>query len=74
MSIESVKKKAEEQLLQLPDVIAVGIGKKAEKEVIKVYVSSRIINASTYQSIPKSLDGYEIDIEEIGRVKPLHRK
>lgn len=74
MKIESVKLKLEKQLLQLPDVIGVGIGEKAEKMVIKVYVTSRVPNSLAKQTIPTSLDGYEIDIEEIGEVKSLHRK
>ena len=40
--------------------------------VIKVYVNSRILNSSAEQTIPKTLDGYEIEIEEIGDVKSLH--
>lgn len=74
MSIESVKRKLEKQLLQLPNIIGVGIGEKAKKMVIKVYVNSRIPNSSAEQTIPKTLDGYEIEIEEIGDVKSLHRK
>ncbi len=74
MNIESVKIKFEERLLQLPDVIGVGIGRKAEKTVIKIYVNRQTPQSSTYEQIPKSLDGYETDIEEIGDLTSLSRK
>ncbi|SFF18573.1 hypothetical protein [Nitrosomonas sp. Nm166] len=70
MKIELAMKKHEEQVMQLPNVTGIGIGKKAGKDVIKVFVT-RKLPESTLQSheiIPKALDGYETDVEEIGIV------
>jgi len=70
MSIEPVKRKHEEQLMRLPNVTGVGIGEKAGKEIIKVFVTQKVpLSALQPQEvIPKMLEGYETDVEEIGVV------
>lgn len=70
MSIEAVKMKYEEQLMQLPNVIGVGIGEKAGKAVIKVFVTHKVPESALrpHEIIPKVLEGYETDVEEIGVV------
>ncbi|MEK6322940.1 MAG: hypothetical protein AABN33_14805 [Acidobacteriota bacterium] len=70
MSIESVRKKYEEQLMQLPNVTIVATGKKAGKDVIKVYVTHKVPESELQHQkvIPKTLDGYETDVEESGVV------
>ena len=69
MSIEIVKK-YEEQLLQLPNVTGVGIGEKAGKVVIKVFVTHKVPESSLQpqEVVPKTLEGWETDVEEIGVV------
>jgi hypothetical protein len=66
--INSVKRKYEEQLMRLPNVNGVGIGKKGRKEVIKVFVTHKVSEASLQpqEVVPKTLAGYETDVEEIG--------
>lgn len=68
MSIEHVQRKYEEQLMQLPNVSGVGIGEKSGKEVIKVFVSRKLPESSLglLDVVPKILEGYETDVEEIG--------
>ena len=70
MSIESVKRKYEEQLMRLPNVTGVGIGEKAGKEIIKVFVTHKVPSSALQpqEVIPKMLEGYETDVEEIGVV------
>lgn len=70
MSIEAVKKKYEEQLMQLPNVTGVGIGEKERKKVIKVFVTHKVPESALrpHEIVPKMLDGYETDVEEIGVV------
>lgn len=70
MDIEAVKNKHEQQLMQLPNVTGVGIGEKAGKAIIKVFVT-RKVPVSSLQSqeiVPRLLEGYETDVEEIGEV------
>ncbi len=70
MDIKTIKTKYEQQLLNLPNVTGVAIGKKEAREVIKVFVKAKMPEATLRAEdiIPKSLEGYEIDVEEIGHV------
>ncbi len=71
MSIETVKRKYEEHLMRLPNVAGVGIGEKMGKQVIKVLVTEKVAESSLrpQEVVPKQLDGYETDVEEIGVVR-----
>jgi hypothetical protein len=68
VSIDIVRKKYEDQLMDLPNVVGVGEGKKAGKEVIMVLVSHKLPESSLRPQdvVPKMLEGYETDVEEIG--------
>ena len=70
MSIKDVKMKHKEKLMRLPNVTGVGIGEKGGKEVIKVFVTHTVPESSLRpdEIIPKSLEGYEVDVEDIGTV------
>lgn len=70
MSIQSVKRKFEDQLLRLPNVTGVGIGDRDGREVLKVFVSQKVPESDlkSNEIIPEVLDGYETDVEEIGYV------
>jgi hypothetical protein len=70
MSIEAVKNKYEDQLMQLPNVTGVGIGQKGGKEVIKVFVTHKVPDSALqpHEVVPKTLEGYETDVEDIGYV------
>lgn len=75
MSIDAVKMKHEEHLMRLPNVTGVGIGEKAGKPVIKVFVTHKLPESALQpdQIIPKSLGGYESDVEEIGVIEAQTR-
>jgi phosphoenolpyruvate synthase/pyruvate phosphate dikinase len=70
MNLETVKKKYEEQLMKLPNVMGVSIGEKGGKKVIKVFVTRKLPAASlrSEEIIPETLEGFEVDVEEIGNV------
>ncbi len=70
MDIEGVRQKYSDQLMQLPNVIGVGTGEKAGKEVIKVFVTHKVpVSALQPQEVvPQTLEGQEIDVEEFGVV------
>ena len=74
MSIEAVKK-YEEQLLRLPNVTGVGIGEKAGKVVIKVFVTHKVPESvlQPQEVIPKMLEEWATDVEEIGVVTAQSR-
>jgi hypothetical protein len=71
MSIDSVKEKNEERLMSLPNVTGVGIGEKAGKAVIVVFVTHKVAESALLLKdiVPKKLDGYETDVKEIGVVE-----
>jgi hypothetical protein len=70
MDIEALRQKYEDQLMRLPNVTGVGIGEKAGKEVIKVFVTHKVPESSLrpQEVVPRSLEGTETDVEEIGFV------
>ena len=70
MSIESVMRKYEAQLIRLPNVTGIGIGEKKGKEVIIVFVRRKVSEAVLQPSeiIPKALEGYETNVEEEIRI------
>lgn len=56
--------------MELPNVTGVGIGEKAGNEVIKVFVTRKIseLELRPQEIVPKSLEEYKTDVEEIGTV------
>lgn len=71
MNIEDVKSKHEKQLMRFPNVTGLGIGEKSGKKVIKVFVTCKVSEATLQPEdvLPRTLEGWEIDIEEIGIVR-----
>lgn len=70
IDINDIKQKYEDQIMELPNVTGVGIGEKAGNEVIKVFVSQKIAESELQpqEIVPKSLEEYKTDVEEIGTV------
>lgn len=70
MDIENVKKQHEEHLMQLPNVVGVGIGEKAGEPIITVFVTQKVPESSLQpqEIIPRTLDGHKTDVVEIGNV------
>lgn len=56
--------------MRLPNVTGVGIGEKKGKEVIIVFVKRKVSEAALQPSeiIPKTLEGYETNVEEEIRI------
>ena len=76
MSIETVKDEFEDKLLSLPNVTGVGIGDKAGKEVIKVFVTHKVPREELQpdQVVPERLGEYETEVEEIGTIEAQPRR
>lgn len=73
MSVFKVVHRYQEKLLQLPNVTGVGIGELAGKKVIKVFVTYKVPESDLkpQEIVPKKLDDYTTDVEEIGAVRAL---
>jgi hypothetical protein len=74
VTIEEVRDKNNEQLMQLPNVIGTGIGvgtrggSTTGHSVIRVYVSHKIHESQLQpgEVIPKEIEEYETDVIDIG--------
>lgn len=76
MDIAAMRQKYEEQLMRLPNVTGVGIGEKAGKVVVKVFVTHKVPESAlqAQEVVPKTLEeGVETDVEEIGVVTAQNR-
>ena len=56
--------------MTLPNVTGVGIGEHSGREIIIVFVSNKVPEEelNPKEMIPKSLEGYEVHVDEIGTV------
>jgi hypothetical protein len=59
-----------EMLMGIPGVVGVYEGESAGKPVLRVMVLSRA--DSTLKRIPKTLEGYDVEIEVGGPVRPMN--
>jgi len=57
------------ELMGIPGVVGVYEGEAEGKPVLRVMVLSRA--DSTVKRIPKSLEGYDVEVEESGPIKPM---
>ena len=69
-AIEDVKSRYEEQLLGKEGIVAVAIGATTTGEAcIKVQIKKK--SPKVEKVIPKELEGYKVEIEEVGEIKAL---
>lgn len=70
VDIETVLREHEDALLALPNVNGVAIGERAGQTVIKVLVAKKVPESSLEpdQIVPKTLEGFALDVEEIGEI------
>jgi hypothetical protein len=68
VDIEAVRRKYEDQLLKLPNVVGVGIGEQDNQPVIQVLVSRKVPESALQpdEVVPKTLEGHRTDVEAIG--------
>lgn len=73
MDIADVMRKHEDHVMRLANVTGIGIGEKAGRPVIKVFVAVKLPEAELPQGqiVPRALDGYPTDVEETGIVSAL---
>lgn len=67
MSIEDAKDRHESALMKLPNVVGVGIGERDGNQVIEVLVKTRTSDVEP-SLIPESIEGYPVNILEVGEV------
>jgi hypothetical protein len=75
-SISAVRSRHEDELLALPNVRGVAIGERRGRPVIQVLVTEKVPESTLEpdERVPASLEGYEVDVEEIGVVEAERRE
>lgn len=70
MNIENTIGKYEDELLNLPNVIGVGVGEKEGEPTIIIFVTHKVPESSLQpdEIVPKKLGNFATDVEEIGVV------
>lgn len=60
----------EDVLMRLPNVTGVGLGERAERPVIVVFVTQKVAESALRPEdvVPKALGGYQTDVEEVGAI------
>ena len=68
--IETAKARHEDELLARPNVVGVGLGERGGRPVVKVFVTHKVplSELAPDERVPESVDGHEVDVEEIGAV------
>jgi hypothetical protein len=75
IAIAEAQRRHEAELLALPNVTGVGIGERAGKPVIKVFVTEKVpaSQLAPEDRVPRALNGHEVDVEAIGIVEAQER-
>jgi hypothetical protein len=73
--LDAVRHRHEHELMELPNVTGVGIGERGGKEVLKVFVTRKVPASELRPNevVPAELEGWEVDVEEIGLVSAQSR-
>jgi hypothetical protein len=68
-SIQEVRARHVERLMSTPGVVSVGIGRD-EEGVVVIVVGLDRERAEVLESLPVSLEGYQVRTEVVGRITP----
>ena len=71
-TIQEVQKMHQDRLMSLPGVIGIGIGAIDDTLVLKVLVVKK--TAELEKKIPKTLEGYQVVIQETGVIRALKKE
>jgi hypothetical protein len=73
MTIEQALEAHEDELLARANVVAVGVGERNGKEVIKVLVEQKKPRSELKPEdvIPETIEGFETTVEEVGQIEAL---
>jgi len=66
-SIQQVKEQHTAELMALPGVVSVGLGKNRSGEPA-IIVGVEADNVENISAVPKKLDGYPVEVQVMGKV------
>ena len=67
-SIKDVKAKYEKQLLRMPGVVSVGIGRN-ENGQPAIIIGLDEPNPETEARLPQNLEGYPVEVQTVGKIR-----
>lgn len=58
------------RLMQLPNVVGIGVGSRGSRPVIKILVTRKVTPDQVTEavSLPESIEGFPVEVEEVGEV------
>lgn len=68
-TIEQVLEENTPRLMLIPGVVGTAIGECNDEPCIKVLVN--VFTEELELKIPRSIEGFEVEIEEVGEIRPL---
>jgi hypothetical protein len=71
--IDAVLRAHDRELMAIPGVVGVYVGLLADKKTPCLRVMAVKKTKSLEQATPKSLEGYPVEIEETGVIRPMQR-
>jgi hypothetical protein len=64
--IEAVRRRHEDELMALPQVNAVGEGRRGDEPILTVHVTTK--SPEVEEAIPNRIEGFDVEVVEIGDV------
>jgi hypothetical protein len=72
--INAVLRAHDNELMQIPGVVGVYVGLRADGKTPCLKVMAARITPAIRSKVPKSIEGYPVEIEETGVIRPLDSK
>jgi hypothetical protein len=73
-NINTVLRAHDKELMAIPGVVGVYVGLKADQKTPCLRVMAAKKTKELERAIPKSLEGYKVEIEETGVIRPMMRE
>ena len=70
-TIREVLREHTDSLMSVPGVVGTAEGERAAQPCIKVFVAKK--TPELLREIPPTIDGYLVDVQEIGEIRALER-
>jgi hypothetical protein len=66
--LDDVRRRCEQRLMALPNVVGVGVGEQGGKPVLEVLVDRKAPEAelAPEEAIPEAIDGFGVHVREVG--------
>jgi hypothetical protein len=73
-NINAVLRNHDQELLAIPGVVGVYVGLRSDQKTPCLRVMALKKTKELERALPKSLEGYPVEIEETGEIRPMERR